>query len=126
MLLKPDRVARRSSGDIMSSEHAHNHDHGDCCKHSHANNSSGSGSGFRYFVPGLVVGFILGAVVGVLVPEMRGGGPPLQPRGDSPPRQPDEDRNPQPPEIPAEGADASTDGTASQPTPDAPASSGGH
>jgi hypothetical protein len=65
----------------MSTEHAshqHTHEHGPGCAH-----HTPASTGFRYFVPGLIVGFILGAVVGVLLPELRGGGPALQPRTDS-------------------------------------------
>lgn len=111
----------------MSTEHTHDHTHGECCK-----TAAASGSGFKYFVPGLIIGFILGAVVGVILPEMRGGGPPLQPRTDSGGRvMTEEERNPAPPELPTEGSDAAPEGTtppATTPptTPEAPASGGGH
>ena len=108
----------------MSTEHTHDHTHGDCCQ-----TAAASSSGFKYFVPGLIIGFILGAVVGVILPEMRGGGPPLQPRTDSGGRvMTEEERNPAPPEMPAEGSDAAPEGTTTEPptNSEAPATDGGH
>lgn len=126
----------------MSTEHAshqHTHEHGPECAH-----GAPASSGFRYFVPGLIVGFILGAVVGVLLPELRGGGPPLQPRtGETTPRLHDEEERLNASQVPPEEAtpeavpegtpvdadgdtkpDAPVDSTGTT-APDAPASGGG-
>lgn len=88
-----------------------------------ASSGAGTGSGgFKYFVPGLIIGFILGGVVGVLLPEfVDRGGPALKaPTGDAKPRVHDEEErmnNSIVPETPVD-ADGNT-------VPDAPADSTG-
>ncbi len=72
--------------------------------------------GFKYFVPGLIVGFIIGAVVGVLLPEFADrGGPRLQPpTGSGEPRLHDEEAKMNAGQLPPE----TTPETTPEPTPD--------
>ncbi|QYK47394.1 MAG: hypothetical protein KF838_11455 [Phycisphaeraceae bacterium] len=88
---------------------------------SHPTNESGntaqatSSSGFKYFVPGLIVGFIVGGVVGVLLPEFADrGGPRLEaPRGTGQPRIHDEESKMRESEVPQapSGSDEQTSET---------------
>lgn len=95
-----------------------------------------SAGGFKYFLPGLIVGFIIGGVVGVLLPEfVDRGGPRLEaPAGSGRPRVHNEEERLNaeqlpPVAIPEGTVDPAPDleGTTA---PDAPAStppaSGGH
>lgn len=72
--------------------------------------------GFKYFVPGLIVGFIIGAVVGVLLPEFTDrGGPRLQPpTGSGGPRLHDEEAKMNEGQLPPE----TTPETTPESTPD--------
>lgn len=67
----------------MSTEHAH-------AEHTHAHPAPVSG--FKYFVPGLIVGFVMGAVFGTLAAVYwdRGGPDALVPPSDTTPRVHDE------------------------------------
>ncbi len=85
-----------------------------------------SAGGFKYFLPGLIVGFIIGGVVGVLLPEfVDRGGPRLQaPVGSGNPQTHTEEERLNEKAIPADEVPVDTEGTTA---PDAaPATSGGH
>lgn len=68
--------------------------------------------GFKYFVPGLIVGFIIGGVVGVLLPEFvdRGGPRLAPPTGTGTPRIHDEEAKLNAGQVPPE--------TTPEPTPE--------
>jgi hypothetical protein len=76
--------------------------------------------GFKYFVPGLIVGFIIGAVVGVLLPEFADrGGPRLQPpTGTGEPRLHDEEAKMNEGQLSPETAPETTPETTPESTPD--------
>lgn len=114
-------------GRPMSTEHphphAHPHDHDHSHDHGHAHTQAPSG--FKYFLPGLIVGFIIGAVVGVVLPEMRGGGPRLDPAINSgQPRVHDEEERMKAGQLPQTPEEAPTDANGDA-IPDAPADSTG-
>lgn len=75
--------------------------------------------GFKYFVPGLIVGFIIGGVVGVLLPEFadRGGPRLAPPTGTGAPRIHDEEAKMNEGQLPPD--------TTPDTTPETPPDSGG-
>lgn len=103
------RLSSRPSGLLLTRSLRHE----EPTRMSHPTNESGntaqatSSSGFKYFVPGLIVGFIVGGVVGVLLPEFADrGGPRLEaPLGTGQPRIHDEESKMRESELPEPSAE---------------------